>query len=324
MKVRFWFKDLEVMNLYRNKLAKRATKEQKDKFELFDLLWAVAGSDDFDFTYIDISFPDELWKTNEHYYISTYNFFYMIDNKAGEDEDGHFAVYMEFHKEGEEKVLELYFKSIDNLIKFRNEVRSNYQTRAYLSIEDIENIVAAAELPFDSYSFQLYNNIISFLSDEVKKEFWVNRQQLIVNTDQYETLDVPINRMKYHVEVLATYFPEMEKSEEKEEKKEKSARADILDKAKQTVCHDRQDQYGEPESSFHTIQLFWSDYILEKYKTMIPLTEEDVAQMMVLQKMARQITGKGKMDNYVDQTGYSAIAGELWDKEMEKKDASSS
>ena len=83
------------------------------------------------------------------------------------------------------------------------------------------------------------------------------------------------------------------------------SRDDIVEKVRQTICHDRQDQYGDPEDSFDYIARFWSIYLGE------PVAAEDVAIMMVLLKIARTMTGGYKLDNFIDMSGYSILAGEL-------------
>lgn len=94
-----------------------------------------------------------------------------------------------------------------------------------------------------------------------------------------------------------------------------SEREKILAEAVQTICHDRQNQYGSPEDNFNTISNFWTDYILAKQEaeqgSPFLLTGEDVANMMVLFKVARTVTGTYKRDNYIDMAGYAACGGEI-------------
>jgi len=82
-------------------------------------------------------------------------------------------------------------------------------------------------------------------------------------------------------------------------------RAKILDKAKQTICSDREGQYGTPEDSFTEIAKNWTVY-LDK-----PITAKDVAVMMCLFKIARIKTGRFKTDNWVDLVGYAACGAEV-------------
>ena len=68
---------------------------------------------------------------------------------------------------------------------------------------------------------------------------------------------------------------------------------------------------GDPEDSFCTIAELWNSYVCAKFQDQqFKLSEEDVAWMMVLLKVARATT-KYSRDNSVDAAGYAAIAGAL-------------
>ncbi len=86
-------------------------------------------------------------------------------------------------------------------------------------------------------------------------------------------------------------------------------REEILDTAKRTVCHDRNNQYGEPEDNFSNIANFWSVYLAARNSSR-PLGPEDVANMMILCKIARNIAWP-KADNWIDIAGYAACGGEI-------------
>jgi len=75
-----------------------------------------------------------------------------------------------------------------------------------------------------------------------------------------------------------------------------------LDRAKQIICGDRQDAYGNPEDSFARIANYWSVYLSHHVS---PL---DVAHLMTLLKVARMQGQKSKRDNYDDACGYLSIA----------------
>ena len=85
-------------------------------------------------------------------------------------------------------------------------------------------------------------------------------------------------------------------------------RTEILSKAKETVCTDRNSQYGEPEDNFSLIAEYWSVYTGKKIQA------KDVAIMMCLLKIARMRSGK-KDDNYIDGIGYLACGAEIEDTE---------
>ena len=65
-------------------------------------------------------------------------------------------------------------------------------------------------------------------------------------------------------------------------------RKEILESAIQTVCADRQNQYGEPENTFTDIAKLWSVYLGRT------VSAEDVALMMVLLKIARMKAGSSR------------------------------
>ena len=82
-------------------------------------------------------------------------------------------------------------------------------------------------------------------------------------------------------------------------------REQILAKAKDCVCGQRQMEYGTPEDNFGLIARLWSDY------TGAQITSTDVAMMMALLKIARIKHGNAVEDSYVDLAGYAACGGEL-------------
>lgn len=92
---------------------------------------------------------------------------------------------------------------------------------------------------------------------------------------------------------------------------QETTRSMVLEDARLAVCSDRNHQYGEPEDNFKMIADYWNDYLSGiKHRE---LTSSDVADMMVLFKIARNTTAPHlkKSDNYVDIAGYAACAGEI-------------
>lgn len=92
-------------------------------------------------------------------------------------------------------------------------------------------------------------------------------------------------------------------------------RRTVLETAIQTVCRDREDQYGEPENNFKTIADMWTAYlraagVIEQHSDGV-VEPHDVAAMMCLLKLARIATGVSKTDNWVDLAGYAALGGEV-------------
>ena len=95
---------------------------------------------------------------------------------------------------------------------------------------------------------------------------------------------------------------------------ERPTREFILEAARSCVCGDRDRQYGSPENSFKVIAEFWEAYLRAKCVSAgenVCVNPEDVAAMMVLFKIARVATVKGKADNWVDAVGYAACGGEI-------------
>lgn len=88
-------------------------------------------------------------------------------------------------------------------------------------------------------------------------------------------------------------------------------RREVLEAAIKCVCQDRQDQHGNPESTFTMIADMWEMYLAHKYKVDFSLAPEDVCIMMSLFKAARFALGKHSDDNAVDGAGYFALANEI-------------
>ena len=87
-----------------------------------------------------------------------------------------------------------------------------------------------------------------------------------------------------------------------------TSKNDILDKAKIIINGERQGIYGEAEDSFSIIAQMWTAYLGKEIKS------EDVANMMILMKVARNSSGVYKDDNWIDICGYAALGGEIQSK----------
>jgi hypothetical protein len=83
-----------------------------------------------------------------------------------------------------------------------------------------------------------------------------------------------------------------------------SPRSQLLDRAKQIISSDRNSTYGEPEDNLGRIANLWSTY-LER-----PISARDVAMLMILVKVAREIHNPHD-DNPLDIAGYAALAHEV-------------
>lgn len=84
-------------------------------------------------------------------------------------------------------------------------------------------------------------------------------------------------------------------------------RAEILETARKCVCGQREEDYGSPEDNFQIIANLWELYLDAVGH---PLGAHDVANMMILLKVARN-AGGSKLDNWIDIAGYAACGGEI-------------
>ena len=82
-------------------------------------------------------------------------------------------------------------------------------------------------------------------------------------------------------------------------------RAEILDTAKQYVTKDRQATHGKPEDSFGRIGEYWTAHLKRE------ITNQDVAVMMTLLKIARLDANPENLDNWIDACGYLSCGGEM-------------
>jgi Domain of unknown function (DUF6378) len=84
-------------------------------------------------------------------------------------------------------------------------------------------------------------------------------------------------------------------------------RENVLDEAKKCVLHDRNSTYGKPEDNFRRIAELWTAYLSIRPKDVgAPITPTDVAQMMLLMKVARLAHNPAHKDSWVDGIGYLA------------------
>lgn len=82
-------------------------------------------------------------------------------------------------------------------------------------------------------------------------------------------------------------------------------RDEILEKAKSIINGERQGTYGAAEDSFAVIAQLWSAYLGKE------INSADVANLMILMKVARNHSGVYKDDNWIDIAGYAALGGEI-------------
>lgn len=88
---------------------------------------------------------------------------------------------------------------------------------------------------------------------------------------------------------------------------------DILRTAEKIINGERQGTYGSAENSFNTIASLWTGYLKGKGREIV-VDATDVANMMILMKVARNSSGVYKDDNWIDICGYAALGGDIQEK----------
>lgn len=88
----------------------------------------------------------------------------------------------------------------------------------------------------------------------------------------------------------------------------------VLAEAERIVGGDRNDCYGHPRIDFECIAAMWDAYLIKKHiastRAYSPVTPRDVANLMILLKVAREAKRPGR-DNLVDIAGYARCAERL-------------
>ena len=84
----------------------------------------------------------------------------------------------------------------------------------------------------------------------------------------------------------------------------------VLNEAIKIINGERNQQYGSPEDSFSLIAKLWNIYLAETGVDDFELDKRDVAFMMMLLKVARELNGH-KRDNIVDLCGYAGLYADM-------------
>ena len=92
---------------------------------------------------------------------------------------------------------------------------------------------------------------------------------------------------------------------------------DILKKTEKLVNDSRAKTHGDKVANHENIARLWSSYLQNKTQLNINLKAEDVANLMILLKVARSQAGEHNVDDYIDTCGYASIAGEIAEKRTE-------
>lgn len=87
-------------------------------------------------------------------------------------------------------------------------------------------------------------------------------------------------------------------------------RGELLDKAKTIINGEREEHYGSPEDNFGTIAELWTAY-LKRTSPTVYITTADVANLMILLKVARLASDYSHEDSWVDIAGYAACGSEI-------------
>lgn len=88
-----------------------------------------------------------------------------------------------------------------------------------------------------------------------------------------------------------------------------SPRAEVLREAERLITGDRNKTYGPPTQNFKNTADLWTVRLKEKLKDGEVFTSDEVADLMILLKVARNMTDP-KRDNYVDMAGYAGCGWE--------------
>jgi hypothetical protein len=103
----------------------------------------------------------------------------------------------------------------------------------------------------------------------------------------------------------------------KRQLQKKVAPKSILEEALEITTKDRPDSYDHPAENFERTAILWNAYLASRSVCgglLKKLSNRDVAYMMVLFKMAREIHKPGR-DNRIDMAGYVNCAQRIIDKE---------
>jgi hypothetical protein len=85
----------------------------------------------------------------------------------------------------------------------------------------------------------------------------------------------------------------------------------ILKKALDAVTGARAREHGPARQTFARIATLWNAYLEVRREPAAPLTASDVAELLLLLKIARAQSGAHSPDDFVDQAGYAGLAGAL-------------
>lgn len=82
-------------------------------------------------------------------------------------------------------------------------------------------------------------------------------------------------------------------------------RVGVLRTAELAISGPREADYGEPEDNFRMVADLWNAAFGTAF------TATDIPMAMILLKVARQSTGGGSQDTWIDIAGYAALGAEV-------------
>lgn len=96
------------------------------------------------------------------------------------------------------------------------------------------------------------------------------------------------------------------------------SKANILDEADKIIYGDREKTYGDPAKNLTMIGDLWEMYICHKFNVDVMLSPLDVANLMILLKVARLANTPEHRDSLVDVAGYAALQERVLNANLKK------
>lgn len=94
----------------------------------------------------------------------------------------------------------------------------------------------------------------------------------------------------------------------------------VIAEAERIINGPRQSNYGHPLDDFTKTAAFWSTLLTARHGAPVTVTAEDVALMMVLLKVSRELHHHNR-DNLVDVAGYIGTLEKVVDERARRDDA---
>lgn len=223
----------------------------------------------------------------------------------------------EMHMQGKTKTfLERTIRNYDNKFRIKNpatlEIDMDNPTWSDFMRNDIKHLMDCNVIVFiDGWEkstgacmeYELGSKLGMVLLDERFKPL-----QIQTTTEEYKPLTPDgVRKLTEDIDgdLLDEDVPEdlFEDIGEDEDVKEPPVEESILQEAENLTNGDRQKAYGHPSVNFKNIADGWNWYLKMQYEIDINLQPQDVAMLMTLLKLAREVH-LPKRDNLVDAAGY--------------------